>query len=84
MNISTQIRHARSAAGLTQEELAQKTGIKIKSIQNWEQGLSTPRIKQLNKLATALGVEVSVLLSDKGEALPQRGRGRPRHDNTPN
>lgn len=43
MNFSEQFKEARKARGLTQQQLADKTGIPFRTIQNWEGGKSTPQ-----------------------------------------
>lgn len=42
-----QIRDARERAGLTQEQLAQRVGVTLRTVGNWERGASVPR----NRLA---------------------------------
>jgi transcriptional regulator with XRE-family HTH domain len=37
-----QLKAARLSAGLSQSQAAAKTGVKIRSIQDWEQGRSKP------------------------------------------
>jgi transcriptional regulator with XRE-family HTH domain len=80
MGFGVQLRSARDAAGLSQQELANKAGIAVDSIQNWEQERTRPRLQALGKLASALGVSLDVLVmseeDDKAEV--QRRRGRPR------
>jgi len=79
MGFGIQLRAARERAGLSQQELADKAGISIDSIQNWEQERTRPRLPALGKLAQTLGVSLDVLImggEDKSEG--RRGRGRPR------
>ena len=40
-----QIRSARERAGLTQEQLAQRVDVSLRSVGNWERGHSIPRSK---------------------------------------
>lgn len=40
-----QIRSARERAGLTQEELANRLGVSMRSVGNWERGATVPRSK---------------------------------------
>lgn len=42
----TEIRRARERAGLTQEELAEKVGVSLRTVGNWERGTSVPRAKE--------------------------------------
>lgn len=52
------IREFRKKAGLTQHELANRAGLSIATIQGYEHGTFRPKIKTLEKVAHALGVEV--------------------------
>lgn len=54
MNLSERIKSIRKERGLTQKELAEKTGLSIASIQGYEQGKYKPKIEQLEKLSVAL------------------------------
>lgn len=58
MDIDEHIKNIRRKNGLTQKELAQKTGLSIASIQGYEQGKYKPKIEQLKKIATALNVSI--------------------------
>lgn len=58
---------ARSAIGLTQDELAKKVGIVRRQIAAYEGGEARPREKALVNLAAALGTSVSWLTSGKGD-----------------
>ncbi|MFR0073047.1 MAG: helix-turn-helix domain-containing protein [Blautia caecimuris] len=50
MNLSERIKDMRKEKGLTQKELAKKTGLSIASIQGYEQGKYKPKIEQLEKI----------------------------------
>jgi DNA-binding XRE family transcriptional regulator len=52
--ISKRIREAREAAGLTQAELSQQSGLPQSHISRLEQGKHSPTAKTLEKIATAL------------------------------
>lgn len=52
------IREFRKKAGLTQHDLAKRSGVSIASIQGYEQGKFRPRMSTLEKVGRALGVEV--------------------------
>ena len=62
MDIRTQLRKARTNAGLTQKELAEKAGIAAVTIQQYERGVREPRIGQLGKIAKALNITVSEMI----------------------
>lgn len=82
MGFGDQLRTARERAGLSQQELAEKAGISVDSIQNWEQGRTRPRLPALGKLAQALGVSLDVLVIGGETKQPPRPRGRPKKDST--
>lgn len=58
MDISERLKIIRKRKGLTQKELAQKTQLSIASIQGYEQGKYKPKIEQILKLSSALGVSI--------------------------
>jgi transcriptional regulator with XRE-family HTH domain len=63
----------RTAAGLSQAELARAIGVSQQNIAFWEQSEKIPRSDLLPKIAEALGVSVEDLLlvkASKGAAAP--------------
>jgi transcriptional regulator with XRE-family HTH domain len=60
---------AREAAGLSQEALARRLGVKEKTIRAWEEDLSEPRANRLQMLAGLLNVSLMWLLTGKGEGV---------------
>ncbi|ADB41295.1 helix-turn-helix domain-containing protein [Spirosoma linguale] len=60
---STQIRDARKAKGLTQKELAEKLGVSESTVNQYESGKQNLTIDTLVKIANALGMKFSTLLS---------------------
>lgn len=63
----TRIAEARHAAGLSQRELAEKTGYTTSAVQAWELGTRHPRYDGLKQLADALGITVADLYADSSE-----------------
>jgi len=61
MNIGNQIRHFRKQQGITQEELAQKIGVRQYSIARWEKGHNNPTPEKIGKIAEVLGVALGDL-----------------------
>jgi transcriptional regulator with XRE-family HTH domain len=61
---------AREAAGLGQEDLAQRLGVRLTTLQNWEDDLAEPRGNRLQTLAGMLNVSLSWLLTAEGDGLP--------------
>jgi len=60
---------ARRAAGLKQEQLSAKLGIKFKTLTNWEEDISEPRANKLQMLAGVLNVSIIWLLTGEGEGV---------------
>ena len=53
---------SRLVAGLTQIELAEKLGVSVVSIHNWEIGRNLPKVKRLKHVAEILNTTVEDLL----------------------
>ena len=62
--LSENIKTARKAKGLSQEELAVKLNVVRQTISKWEQGLSVPDSDMLIALSDALATPVSALLGE--------------------
>lgn len=60
---------ARDAVGLSQEDLARRLGIKLKTIRAWEDDLSEPRANRLQMVAGILNVSIRWLLTGEGAGL---------------
>lgn len=58
--IVSQIIKARSEQGLTQEELAARTGLQRSNISRLESGNYNPSIEMLSRVAQGLGMELHV------------------------
>lgn len=58
MEVGKKIKRFRTAQGLSQKELAQRSGMSEPAIRNYELGNRTPSDKQLEKIAGALGVSI--------------------------
>lgn len=65
MTTGARIKAARKAAGMTQAELAAKLGISFQSVAQWENDLRNPKYETLQKIASALGVDIAELLGVK-------------------
>ena len=61
------IRNARIAAGLTREAAAERVGIKVQAWQQYEYGTRSPKDSMVEKMAAALGVDISVLTTFSGQ-----------------
>lgn len=75
---------AREAAGMTRGELARRMGLKVTTIEKWEDDRSEPRANRLATLSRLLGVSLRWLLDAEGEGIdapsPEEGRAALLHD----
>lgn len=60
---------ARQAVGLSQEDLCGRIGIKLKTLQSWEDDVTEPRANKLQMLAGVLNVSLRWLLTGEGEGI---------------
>lgn len=68
MNLSEKLRNARAAKHMSQTELANKTGMSLRTIQNYELGIRLPKSRSTyDKLAEALEMDVNILLDENAE-----------------
>lgn len=56
--ISNLIRDTRKAIGMSQKTLAEKSGLSIATIQGYEQKKFNPKLENLQKIASGLGVSI--------------------------
>ena len=73
---------ARDAAGLNQSMLAEKIGVKLKTVQAWESDSTEPRANKLQMVAALLNVSMVWLMSGlgKGIAPPEESEEIISHD----
>ncbi len=64
MGVGYLILRARSAAGLTQEALADRIGTSQSTIARWESGSQLPSVRSLTRVADATGFQLRVGLRD--------------------
>jgi len=64
MNYGIKIKELRKQAGMTQDELSNKSGISQEHISRLENGKFTFNVKTADKLATALGVTLNDLMRE--------------------
>jgi transcriptional regulator with XRE-family HTH domain len=64
IRIGIAVRHARSNADLSQEELANRIGKSAEAVSNIERGLALPTIETLLSLASVLGVPLLELIGE--------------------
>lgn len=63
MKIAAQICRLRTAAGMSQEELASLLEVSRQSVSKWETGASVPDVEKLIKLAQLFGVTLDELVT---------------------
>ena len=69
LELGQQILELRLERGWTQKELAKKAGTKQANISRLENALLNPSIEMLQKVANALGAELSVQIMPEGQAV---------------
>lgn len=63
--IGQSVRYLRLQKGISQEELAFDAGLNLNSISTFERGINNIKIKNLQKIAIALEVEIEDILNCK-------------------
>lgn len=61
--IGQSVRYLRLKKGISQEELAFDAGLNLNSISTFERGINNIKIKNLQKIAIALEVEIEDILN---------------------
>ena len=64
MTLGEKIKKYRKLKKLTQEELAEKSGISTITLYRWENGIRSPSVEALQKIAQTLEVPVSTFLDE--------------------
>ena len=67
------LREVRERMFVTQEELAERSGVTIPTLSRLENGLQRPRISTVRKIADALGVAPEALVEWGGEGEGAEG-----------
>ncbi|PHQ98640.1 MAG: transcriptional regulator [Marinosulfonomonas sp.] len=73
VHVGKRIRHRRWLVGMTQQQLAEKVGIKFQQIQKYETGMNRVSASRLWDISDVLGVPVSFFfdgLNDKAADAP--------------
>ncbi len=65
MKVGDRIRYQRELRNLSRKELSEKSGVAEVSISQYELDKRKPRIEQLTKIANALNVDVSFLITEE-------------------
>ena len=72
--VSSRIRELRTVLGMTQQHLAERIGLSYPQTQKYEAGKCRISAGILDRIAKALGVEVSHFYAGLGEAIELKGR----------
>jgi transcriptional regulator with XRE-family HTH domain len=67
-HVGKRIRHRRWMVGMTQQQLADKVGIKFQQIQKYETGMNRVSASRLWDIADALGVQIAFFFDGLSEA----------------
>lgn len=62
---------ARDAAMMSPEQMAEKLGVNVETLRDWEQDLQEPRANRLVMIAGLLNVSLQWLLTGTGDGLVQ-------------
>jgi transcriptional regulator with XRE-family HTH domain len=75
-HVGKRIRHRRWMVGMTQQQLADKVGIKFQQIQKYETGMNRVSASRLWDVADALGVAISFFFEGLGDGQVATGYGQ--------
>ena len=64
--LSQQVKALRKRYGLTQEDLAYKSGVGLRFVRDMEQGKKTLRMDKVNTVLALFGKELGVVEQEKG------------------
>ena len=86
MTAAWTIKDHRRRLGLSQRALAQRVGVRFQSIQQWENLEAVPSIENLGRIAAALGVEPTAIITRAPRAewwhrLPEQRKPAMQQDN---
>lgn len=71
MTIGQKLKKLRKLVGLSQNELAKRTGIRQGTISRLENGIATSmRSSNVTKIASCLGVSVDLIIGDRDHGIP--------------
>lgn len=75
--LGDRIAAAREAAGLSQQDLAARLGVRKRSLLEWENDRAEPRANRLSTMSGILGVSIVWLMTGQGEGLTTPVEGAP-------
>ena len=78
MPFGQNVQRLRRAAGLSQEELAERLGVTRQAVSKWERDSAYPEMEKLARMSRLFGVTVEALLN--GDPAPAAARPAPPPD----
>jgi transcriptional regulator with XRE-family HTH domain len=63
------VKTRRESLRVTQEVLAQLSGVSLRTLKQFESGKGNPTLQTLQKLGDALGLEIMVTVKSKGSSV---------------
>lgn len=78
IGLSNVLREARKRAGLTQKQLAEKMGVTISFVSQYENGYRTPKPETLEKFSSALGTVI--FNSEENNIYQNPSKNIPEHE----
>ncbi len=67
MNFGEQLKELRSSKGLTQQELSEKSGVALRTVQRMERNEVKPSLYSMNAIGEVLGVNLALLYAPDDE-----------------
>lgn len=75
--IAQNIKKMREDSKLSQQELAERIIVTRQTVSNWERGISQPDVELLSQVAVALNVELTDLIYDENQPVPELTKPQP-------
>ena len=70
-NVTSKVAEYRKRKGLSQDDLAQMSGVTKTTIQNWENGRNLGAVLRILKVCLELDVDIRDLFQTNDESLPE-------------
>lgn len=74
MTMGEKIASLRKAAGMTQQQLADRMGVTDKAVSKWERNLSCPDIESIPLLAEIFGISADELINTKATGISEKDK----------
>ena len=68
-SIAEKIKYYRNIKKMSQDELAEASGINVSTIKKYECSIRNPKPDQLQKIATALGISINIFIPNDMDSL---------------